>query len=306
MNKRLQAWTAFLFLGILAWGMSFLWIKVALRELGPVQLVTWRMAFGAAASWLIILLRRERITVRGKELAGTLLLGAFYSAIPITMISWAEMQIDSGLAGIINATTPLFTILFAHFFLHDEKITSARLSGFVVGFAGVVLLLSGDLGPHGFGSGLWGQLAVMTAAMLYGMCIVYARRYLKGQNPLHTSAILMTGAFATMLILSAFAKPHFVLPHEPLTWLACVWMGVLGLSLAYVAHFYLINHWGATRAALVTYVVPVTAVVLGVVFLSEYPGWNVFIGGALVTGGIALVNAKKKIKFKKMSSPPER
>jgi drug/metabolite transporter (DMT)-like permease len=302
-KSNFKSWSAFLFLGILGWGMSFLWIKVALRELGPVQLVTWRMAFGAVGSWLIILLRKERITVRGKELIGTLLLGAFYSAIPITMISWAEMQIDSGLAGIINATTPLFTILFAHFFLHDEKITPSRLSGFVAGFAGVVLLLSGDLGPHGLTGGVWGQLAVMTAAMMYGMCIVYARRYLKGQNPLHTSAILMTGAFTTMLILSAFAKPHFVLPHEPLTWLACVWMGVLGLSLAYVSHFYLINHWGATRAALVTYVVPVTAVSLGVIFLGEHPEWYVFAGGTLVIGGIALVNAKIGMKDERPKLP---
>jgi drug/metabolite transporter (DMT)-like permease len=281
------------FLGGLAWGTSFLWIKIALLELGPLTLVAYRMAFGVAAAWIIARAMREPFTIRGRKLLYTILLGVVNTAIPITLISWAETRIDSGLAGILNGTMPLFTILIAHLVLADDRITLPKASGLAAGFAGIVVLVSQDIGPQGLTGSIWGQLAVVLAAVCYAASNVFTRRVLKGQHPIHTSAVSLTSAFVTIAILAPILEAPFAFPHRAMTWVACAWMGIIGLSLAYYAYFYLINSWGSTRASLVTYVFPVVSVLLGVIFLGETPHWQLFLGGALIIGGIALVNARR-------------
>jgi len=287
--SRWKGWFAFIFLGVLAWGTSFLWIKVALIEIGPFTMVMYRFVFGVATAWILVRASGTRLRLRGKLLAATLALGIVNTAIPITLISWAEIHIESGLAALLNSTMPLWTIVIAHFFLHDDRLTVAKAFGLVTGFAGVIVLISRDLGPHGFHGSLWGQLAVIVAAVCYACCTVFTARVLKGQHPLHTAAISLTSATVAWLIVAP-AVEGFTLPRLPLTWLACVWMGVIGLALAYYAYFYLVNTWGATRSSLVTYVIPVSAVTLGIVFLGERPSWHVFAGGALIIAGIALVS----------------
>jgi len=291
--SRWKQWGAFIFLGGLAWGTSFLWIKVALRELAPLTLVAWRMAFGAAGAWAILRLERRPIGIRGRELLYTLLLGLFNTAIPIALISWAELHIDSGLAGILNSTVPLFTIVLAHVFLHDERITWPKALGLAAGFIGVVILLGRDVGAEGLTGSLRGQLAVILAAILYASSNVFIRLRLRDQHPIHMAAVSLTSAFVFMAALALIFEHPVRVPHLPMTWLACGWMGLVGLSLAYYAYFYLLRSWGATRSVLVTYVFPVAAVILGVVFLGERPAWYVFAGGAMVVGGIALVNLKR-------------
>jgi drug/metabolite transporter (DMT)-like permease len=224
----------------------------------------------------------------------TLLLGLFNTAIPIALISWAELHIDSGLAGILNSTVPLFTMVLAHIFLHDERITWPKALGLAAGFVGVVLLLSRDVAAQSLIGSLSGQLAVILASILYACSNIFIRLKLRDQHPIHTAAISLTSAFVFMAALALIFEYPVRVPHLPMTWLACAWMGLVGLSLAYYAYFYLLRSWGATRSVLVTYVFPVTAVILGVVFLGERPAWYVFAGGALVVAGIALVNLKRE------------
>lgn len=288
-----KQWGAFLFLGALAWGTSFLWIKIALQELGPLTLVTYRMVFGAATAWLLTVIVSRKIAATRGQLAIMVLLGLFNTAIPVTLISWSEVHISSGLAGVLNSTVPLWTIVIAHFFLSDDRFTLPKISGLVTGFAGVVILISRDLGSGGLAGTFWGQLAVILAAAMYGFSNVFVRRFLKGIHPLHTASVSLTAALVFMGIAAPLVEAPFAVPRLGMTWLACAWMGIIGMGLAYLAYFYLINNWGATRTAMVTYVFPVTAVLLGVIFLGERPTWHVFAGGMLIIGGIALVNLRR-------------
>lgn len=288
-----KPWGAFLFLGALAWGTSFLWIKIALQEIGPLTLVTYRMLFGAATAWLLTAVIARRITVARRHFGFMILLGLLNTAVPVTLISWSELHISSGLAGVLNSSVPLWTIIIAHFILPDDRFTAPKIAGLLTGFAGVVILISRDVGPAGFAGTLWGQLAVIVAAAMYGLSNVLVRRNLRGVHPLHTASVSLTAATVYMAIAAPLIEAPFAVPQLGMTWLACAWMGIIGMGLAYLAYFYLINTWGATRTALVTYVFPVTAVLLGIVFLGERPSWHVFAGGALIIGGIALVNRRR-------------
>lgn len=290
--NRFKPWLAFLFLGGLAWGTSFLWIKIALEEIGPFTLVSYRVAFGCATVWLLVYFLRLRLNFTSRQLRAMILLGIIYTAVPFVLISWAETRIDSGLAGILNGSMPLYTMVLAHFFLPDDRMSVPRVIGLVTGFAGLVLLVSRDIGPEGFQGSLWGQLGVVAAAICYAVGVILIRRRLQGVHSVQIAAVALSLALLLVFPVALLVEHPFAIPVRPQTWIACSWMGILSTGLSYLAGVYLIHAWGATRSALVTYAFPVTAVLLGVVFLGERPDWRVFVGGLLVIGGIALVNAR--------------
>jgi len=292
----MRRWFAFIFLALFAWGPSFMWIKVALQEIGPFSLTMYRMAFGAATAWVLIGALRLPIRFDRQRLLGSMFVGAVGLAVPMSLLSWGETRIDSGLAGILNGTVPLWTFIMAHFALHDEKITLVKAAGLLTGFIGLVVLISSDLDWEGIrDGGIWGQLAVVGMAICYSVSIVYTRRYLKGQHPVRTAAVALLTSFFVMVLFTLCFESSIPLPHRPLTWLACGWMGIVGLGLALWAYYHLLNTWGATRSSLVTYLVPVVAVTLGVVFLREHITWHLIVGGLLIIGGIALVSVRKRV-----------
>ena len=285
----MRQWLIFIYLGCVAWGTSFLWIKVALQELGPITLVGWRFLFGLVTVALSVVILKHRIVFRGLRFWLPAGLGVLGGAIPIVLISWAEQSIDSGLAGVLNSTMPIWTMLIAHFALHDDRMTPGRLTGLVTGFVGIYILLD----PRGSAThDLVGQLAVVAAAIFYATATVLQHRHLSGVHPLQSSLPAMLGATVVLAITAAIVEGPLSLPKEPMTWLACAWMGIIGMGLAVQAWYHLINHWGATRTSLVTYVFPVAAVALGVVILDERLTWELVVGGVLIIGGIALVNRK--------------
>jgi len=288
---KLKEWGAFAVLG-LVWGSSFLWIKIAVAEIGPFTLVAFRLLFGLIGLLAVVRLQKQAFPHERRVLLAYLFMGAFNTAIPFTLISWGETRIDSGLASILNGTVPLFTIVIAHYWLHDEKIPLPRIAGLVVGFVGVVVLVSRDLGPGGLQGNTWGQLAVIAAAMCYATAITFSRRHLRGQPPVVQSTMVLLIADAFMWVAAPIAEGGFHLPRLPLTWFAIAWLGLLGSCLAYLLFFYLINAWGPTRASLVTYVFPVIGLILGIIFLGEAADWRLIAGSLLIVGGIAVVNLR--------------
>ncbi len=289
---RLREWGMFVLLGLI-WGTSFLWIKIALEEIGPFMLVAIRLLFGVVGLLVVLRVQRQPLPRDRHTLLSYLFLGAFQTAVPFILISWGETSVDSALAAILNGTMPLFTIVIAHFWLHDERITIPRLIGLVVGFVGVVVLMSRDLGPQALQSSLLGQLAVLAAAISYAMSATYARRYVSGQPPVVQSTLVILFAdLMSWLALLAFERP-LVIPVRPLTWLALAWLGLLGSCLAYMLYYTLLNSWGATRASLVTYVLPLIGLLLGVIFLDEQLDWQLAVGSALVLAGIGVVNVRR-------------
>ncbi len=284
-------WAVFLTLGAI-WGSSFLWIEIALREIGPITLVAFRVFFGLLFGAVVIISQRIPLPRTLKEWAPLIVLGLTNIAIPFFLISWGQKSIDSGVASILDATVPLFTILVAHFMLHDDKMTAPKVMGLLVGFAGVVVLMSKDIGAS-TGS-LLGQLAVILACVFYAASSIIARVFtedtpatLRGLGPLASaSAVMITSAFI-------FESPIKV-PALPITWVALLWMGVFGSGLAFIMLFYLIHEIGPTRTTMVTYLFPLGGVTLGVIFLNEQLTWQIVTGAALILISLGIANWSPK------------
>jgi drug/metabolite transporter (DMT)-like permease len=280
-------WLAFILLGGI-WSSSFLWIKIAVQEISPVTLVAFRVLFGLLFGVTVILIRRIRWPRGFKEWFPLLLLGITNVTIPFVLISWGEQSIDSAVAAILDATVPLFTIAIAHFLLSDDKMTVPKTAGLLIGFAGVVVLLSKDIGASP-GSVL-GQAAVVLASAFYAGSGVYARKttedtpgILRSAGPLISASLLMW--LATFLV----EKPA-KMPQLPITWIALLWLGILGSGFAFVLSFYLIHEIGPTRTSMVTYLFPLGGVILGVVFLHEQLTWQLITGGFLIVASLAVAN----------------
>jgi drug/metabolite transporter (DMT)-like permease len=291
---KLKEWTAFVALGLI-WGTSFLWIKIAVAETGPFTLVGLRLLFGFLGLLLVMLAQRTQLPRDRRTLAAFAFMGLVNTALPFILITWGETRIASSLASILNGTVPLFTIVIAHFWLHDEKITLPRLGGLVVGFIGIVVLVSGDLTTQGVHSDFFGQLAVLAAAVSYATGITFSRRHLRNQPPvLQTGMVLLVADALIWTTAFSGAERPLAFPHSFLPWFAIVWLGVLGTCIAYLLFFWLINAWGPTRASLVTYIFPVIGLILGIIFLHESADWRLVLGSALIVAGIGVVNIKLK------------
>ena len=284
-------WAVFLTLGAI-WGSSFLWIEIALREIGPITLVAFRVLFGLLFGMAVIIIQRIPLPRTLKEWISLSVLGLTNIAIPFFLISWGQKSIDSGVASILDATVPLFTILVAHFMLHDDKMTAPKVLGLLIGFAGVVVLMSKDIGNST--SSLLGQLAVILACVFYAGSSIFARIFtedipatLRGLGPLASASVVM--------IISAFLfEAPVKIPTLPITWVALLWMGILGSGMAFIMLFYLIHEIGPTRATMVTYLFPLGGVTLGVIFLHEALTWQVVTGAALIILSLVVANWQPK------------
>ncbi|HKZ43678.1 MAG TPA: DMT family transporter [Anaerolineales bacterium] len=287
---KFKHWFAFILLAAI-WSSSFLWIKIAIRELSPITLVALRTFFGALVGIIAILVTRTRLPHSRSVWIALMILGLTNVAIPFGLITWGELSIDSAVASILNATVPLFTFLIATIFLNDEGFKPGNIVGLLIGFGGVIILLMKDLQPGSHNLFL-GQAAVLLAAIFYAGSMVYARittdrvsGLVRGIMPLMSATVIMgTGSFA----LESPVK----LPSLPITWLAVVWLGVLGSGLAFILWYYLLQEIGPTRAALVTYILPLGGVILGVVFLNEALSWNLAFGGLMIVTSVIVMNRK--------------
>jgi drug/metabolite transporter (DMT)-like permease len=286
---KLRAWLAFLLLG-LVWGSSFFWIKIAVQEIGPFTLVAYRLLFGALGLLGFVVFRRPDAPAGRQEWLAMGLLGLTNTAIPFVLISWGEQFIDSGVASILNSTVPLFTMLIAHLFLLDERITRGKVLGLLVGFGGVVLLFSQDVAGGLAVNSLLGQAAVLVAALMYAGSSVFARRFLRQVSPILQAFITVTVADVLVWIAAPLVESPLEVPAGTLIWISIIWLGILGSCVAYLLYFYLIQEVGSTRATLVTYVLPVVGVALGVIFLNEQLNVQLAAGTILVVAGVWVVN----------------
>jgi drug/metabolite transporter (DMT)-like permease len=287
---QLKHWIVFFLLGLI-WSTSFLWIKIGVQEIGPMALVSFRMLFGAITAVVIAAYQKTQWPSDLKTWGIFAILGPTSLAIPIFLISWGEQTIDSAVASILNATVPLFTIVIAHFWLSDDKMTLQKGLGLLVGFVGVVVLMSEGLNASARSSVI-GQAAVILAAIFYAGSAVFARKatqhvagLARGAAPLITAAIFM------WLTAPFFERP-FQVPTLPLTWVAALWLGILGSGLAFLMFYYLLHEIGPTRATLVTYLFPVGGVIFGVIFLNEHLSWQLLAGTLLIITSLIVVNWK--------------
>lgn len=285
-----KEWLAFIGLS-LAWGSSFLWIKIALVELGPFYLVAFRLLIGFLGLLGITLLQRPEWPRSARVWLPLAVMGLINVAIPFTLISWGEVYIDSAITSILNSTVPLFTVLIAHLFLADDRMTWRKGGGLVLGFAGVLVLALRDVQGE-LQVNLLGQLAILLAALFYGASAVFGRRFAGGAPPVLAALAQLLVATTTMFIAAPLVEGPLVLPDLPTTWVALIWLGLIGSCLAYLMYFFLLRSIGASRMAMVAYTFPVVGVTLGVLFLGERLDAYMVLGAGLVLGSVWVVNRK--------------
>ncbi len=284
-------WFVFILLGTI-WSSSFLWIKIAVQEIGPITLVAFRVLFGLLFSLTVILIQKPRLPQGWKGWLPFLILGISNVAIPFFLISWGEQNIDSAVAAILDATVPLFTIVIAHLALHDDKMTVPKVLGLLIGFAGVVVLMSKDIGASA-GSVL-GQAAVVLASMFYAGSSVFARKTTESASGIIRGAGPLVSSTAVMWLATFFVERPLHIPQLPITWIALLWLGILGSGFAFILNYYLIHEIGPTRTTMVTYIFPLGGVILGVVFLGEKLSWQLLAGAFLIVASLVVANWQPK------------
>ena len=279
-------WVA-LFALTLLWGTAFLFNELALASFPPSVLVAGRILIATAVLLVFMTASGIRLPTSARAWMPMLVMAVLGNALPFHLIAWAQQHIDSSLAGILMSVMPLFVLTLAHFFLPGSKLTPSRIVAFVVGFAGVVVVI----GPDAFGGinenmALWGAIAVLGAAFSYSVSSIYARR-LGASNPVQLSAGMLLVASLITLPAAGFDVSSVVSPSVGAVASLAV-LGLLSTGLATLLYFRLVQGPGPAFLSLVNYLVPGCAVIAGAVFLGEAVSSSVYAGMALILLGIAL------------------
>ena len=290
---RAAEWALLIALSLL-WGGSFFFTGLAVRELPPLTIVTLRVALAALLLQLAVLATGGRMPRDLATWRAFLGMGFLNNVVPFCLIVWGQTRIASGLASILNATTPLFAVLVAHLLTRDEKMTGGRLAGVLVGFAGVVVMI----GPAAL-SGLGGdailpELAVLGGALSYSLAGIFGRRFkAMGVAPIASAAGQVTAAAALLLPITLLVdRPWTLAPPGAATWGAIGGIASLSTALAYVLYFRILASAGATNLMLVTFLIPVSAILLGSVALGERLRPEHLLGMALIGAGLAAIDGR--------------
>ncbi|HVO71489.1 MAG TPA: EamA family transporter [Aggregatilineaceae bacterium] len=299
----MKNWLMFLGLGGI-WGSSFLLIKVGVKDLGPLPLVSVRIGLAALLMFAFLRLTGRAWPAERREVAAIVFVGVMNTAVPFSLITWGEQKIDSGLATVLDATVPLFTLVFAHFALSDERITPQKVIGLGTGFLGVALLASrqaASSSPNPFS----GQFAVLLASACYALSVVVIRRYLRRVDPFVVAggSLMVGGVVIVLITLITASLPALGDLHTKAV-LAVLVLAVMNTVVAYFLFYHLISTWGATRTTLVTYIMPPVGVTLGAIFLDETVDWKIVAGAALILGGILAVNWRGRTRLAPAAGEP--
>lgn len=283
-------WLLLLVLAML-WGGSFFFAKIALAELHPFTLVLGRVGLAALALNLAAHASGHRMPTALRPWRAFLVMGALNNLLPFSLIFWGQTEIASGLAAILNATTPLFAVVLAHFLTRDERMTVERLSGVLLGVCGVVVMI-GPEALAGLSLHVLAQIAVLAAALSYACAGIFGRRF-AGTPPLVAAAGQLTGTTLMMLPLALLIDRPWSMPAPTLgTWGALAALALLSTAAAYVIYFRILAAAGATNLLLVTFLIPPSALVLGATFLDERLDRAAFIGMALIALGLAAIDGR--------------
>lgn len=296
-----QDWAILLFLSVL-WGGSFFFIEIAIPTTPPFTLVLIRVAIAAAMLWAWLLARGERLAMPPGAAAAFLILALLNNVVPFVLFAWAQQAIDGGLASILNATTPIWGVLVAHLFTADEKATPGKVAGVLLGFAGVAVMIGADLLGR-IGVAAWAQLACLFATLCYALAGVWARRFRgMGVSPVAVSTGQLTASALVMApLVLVFEPPWSMPPPSAAAWAALVALALLCTSLAYILYFRLVASAGATNSLLVTFLIPVTAILLGALILGERLAPRHFAGMALIGVGLAAIDGRL---FRRLTRQP--
>ncbi len=286
-----RLWISLLCLSML-WGGSFFFAKVAVAELPPLAVVFGRVALAAAMLNCALAVAGTSLFRRGMPWPAFFAMGLLNNILPFALLFWGQTHIASGLAGILNATTPLFTVIVAHFFTQDEKLSATKGVALLLGLAGVVVLV-GPVAASAVAADFWGQLACLAAALSYAFAGVYGRRFkAMGIAPADAAAGQLTASSVLILPIMLIDRPWLLPAPSPAVWSALVGIALFSTALGYVLYFRILAAAGATNLLLVTFLIPISAIVLGSVFLGERLEPLHFAGMALIGLGLAVIDGR--------------
>jgi drug/metabolite transporter (DMT)-like permease len=279
------------------WGGSFFFSKVALSELKPFTVVFARVSIAAIALNFLVLVTGHRMPSSSKIWMSFLGMGWLNNMIPFSLIFWGQTQITSSLAAILNATTPVWAVIIAHFWTTDERMTPNRLSGVLLGLFGVVIMI-GINALKGLGGNFLAQLAVVLASISYAVAGIYGKRF-KGMPPIVTASGQITGTTLMMIPIVLMVDRPWLLGMPGMD----VWGALLGLALlstasAYLIYFRLLSTAGATNLLLVTLLIPVSAILLGTIILGETLEALHFIGMGLISLSLLVIDGRILNRFR--------
>ena len=293
-NRRMdqRQWLALVLLSML-WGGSFLFAGIQVKWLPPFTIAFVRVGLAAVILNALIRTIGKRMPADAAAWRAFFAMGVLNNAIPFCLIVWAQGHIASGLAAILNATTPIMTVIVAHFTTSDEKITANRLLGVVTGFVGVVVLIGAD-SLKGLGTDVLAQIAVLLAATSYAFAGIYGRRFRPmGIEPIMTATGQVTASTVLLFPLAMLADAPWTLAVPPLeVWLAAIGMAVFSTAIGYVLYFRILATAGATNLLLVTFLIPISAIILGTVVLGEHLAPRHFLGLAFIGAGLAAIDGR--------------
>ena len=289
-----RSWALLVLLSLL-WGGSFLFVELALRDLPPLTVVFGRVALAALTLHLYVLLTGQRMPTDSKLWRAFFVMGLLNNLLPFTLIVWGQVYIEGGLASILNATTPIFTVVLAHFLTVDERMTPNKVAGVCLGLVGVTVLI-GPEALGGVGGNVFAQLAVVAATICYALAGIYGRRF-KGVPTTFTATGMLTATAVMMVPLVVGLEQPWHLRPDTSTVLAVLGLALLSTAAAYLIYFYVLLVAGATNVLLVTLLIPVSAVLLGVFILGERLHWTAFVGMVLVLTGLLAVDGRVVRRF---------
>lgn len=289
----LRVWIWLLSLSVL-WGGSFFFAKVATGELRPLSVVFGRVALAAIALNIVLIASRRTLFSRTTPWSTYFTMGLLNNLVPFSLIFWGQTHIAVGLASILNATTPLFTLVVAHFLTPDERMTGAKSSALLIGLAGVALLLGPDmlLQPD---ASILGEVACLGAALSYAFAGIYGRRFkAMGIAPMEAASGQVTASTLLILPIMLIVDRPWTLSSIPslTVWAALAALALLSTALAYVLYFRILAVAGATNLLLVTFLIPPMAILLGAAFLGERLALRHFQGMALIGIGLVIIDGR--------------
>jgi len=285
-------WVMLLSLSLI-WGGSFFLNAVILTELPTLTLVAARVSLAAIALWGFAAITGRLRGLTPAVWAAFAVMGFLNNAIPFTFIVYAQTSISSGLASILNATTPLFTILVAGVFLSDERFSVMRLAGVAIGLFGVVVMIGTDA-LDGIGSSVWAQMFSLGAAVSYGFASVFGRRFRRlGIDPIQVAMGQVTMSSLMLWPVAIVLDRPFDLAMPSVTvWGALGVLSVICTACAYILYFKVLERAGATNISMVTFLVPVSAILLGILFLGETLHISHVIGMLLIGLGLIVIDGR--------------
>ena len=267
-----------------------MFIKVAVHEIPPLTMAAARVTI-AALILLVVLRLRKRALPKGRHMwLKFTIAGLFGNAMPFVLFNWGELYIDSALAAILNGTTPLFTLVIAHFFTDDDRLSTRKIIGAIIGFGGLLVLVAPSL-FGGVEATTLGLLAVLLAAFCYGVNIVFTRTYLRGLPGLVAPAAQLSMASVLLIPVALLVDQPYQLAFPSLPAVSSLFaLAIIGTGLAFIVYYRLLETTPASSMAMVTYLIPVFGIFLGVVVLNESLRWNAYVGCSLILIGVMVVN----------------